>query len=506
MVNKYNDFILEKRIYSLILENNLKATADFKDKLFHIKNRSKIADILYKAFNSEEFIPSDLPQNWIDVTDKDDTITFISDIKADKWIDENEDDDSEPFGIKGRSDVKIGRFVRAFFTNPKITSEIPSYDGNKFTDKDYEGFVNLYKASDTKSSNRFEIVSGDDIVTYYFEDNYTYGEEKGQLGSSCMRYEHCQDYFGIYVKNSSCRLLVYLDESDKVLGRALVWKLSKSPSPSKYFMDRIYTAFDSDIIKFQNYADSNGWMRKYKNSSDDVEGVLFSYKGEVVVGKIEITLDKTKFDEYPFMDTISYVDVKSKIASNVNGKGVMLCSDTDGGSFECTTCYGSGKYSGGCNDCNDGKSYCEKCNGNGKIRCTDCRGSGLKLSTTKDCDSCEGRGSIVKTAKRVKCKECDGKGSIGDKCPSCESGLKSCINCEGKGLIKCKVCDGVGEFDKAACPECVNGYKTVLKQLIEWGGNDGKYKTISELAKKELEKISIPDKKVKKESKKKKEK
>ena len=78
MVNKYNEFILEKKIYSLILENNLKATADFKDKLFHIKNRSKIASILYKAFSDEEFIPSDLPQNWIDVTDKDDAITFIA--------------------------------------------------------------------------------------------------------------------------------------------------------------------------------------------------------------------------------------------------------------------------------------------------------------------------------------------------------------------------------------------------------------------------------------------
>ena len=505
MVNKYNEFILEKKIYSLILENNLKATADFKDKLFHIKNRSKIASILYKAFSDEEFIPSDLPQNWIDVTDKDDAITFISDVKADKWMNENEDDDNEPFGIKGRSDVKIGRFARAFFTNPKITSEIPSYDGTKFTDKDYEDFVNLYKSSDTKSSNRFEIVSGDDIMEYYFEDNYTYGDDKGQLGSSCMRYDHCQEYLGIYVSNSNCRLLVYLDESDKVLGRALVWKLSKSPSSAEYFMDRIYTAFDSDIIKFQNYADSNGWMRKYRNSSDEIEGVVFSYKGEVIVGVIEVALDKTKFNEYPFMDTVSYVSVKLKIASNINGKGMLVCSDTDGDSYGCTTCDGSGKYSGGCNDCNDGESYCQKCNGNGKIRCADCRGSGLKISTIKECDSCKGRGSVMKSVRR-KCKECDGKGSIGDKCPSCESGYKNCINCEGIGLVKCKVCDGVGEFDNAPCPDCTNAYKTILKQLIEWGSNDGKYKTISELAKKELEKISIPDKKVKKESKKKKKK
>jgi len=504
MLNKYSEFILEKKIFSLILENDLRATADFIDKLFHIKNRNKIAGILYKSFSDEEFIPSDLPQNWIDVTDKDDIITFISDVKADKWVEENGNEEDTPFNMKGRTDVKIGRFVRAFFTNPKITSEIPSYDGTKFTDKDYEDFTNLYKASNTKSSNRFEIVSGDDIVTYYFVDNYTYGDNKGQLGSSCMRYEHCQDYFGIYVENSSCRLLVYLDESDKVLGRALVWKLSKSPSPSEYFMDRIYTAFDSDIIKFQNYADSNGWMRKYKNSSDDVEGVLFSYKGEVIVGKIEISLNKAKFSEYPFMDTISYVNAKSKIASNVNGKGVMVCSGTDGSGFECTTCGGSGKYTGGCNDCNDGESYCPTCDGDGKERCTDCRGSGFKISTIKECDSCKGRGSIMRSVRRVKCKECDGNGSIGDKCPSCESGYKSCTNCKGTGTIKCKVCDGVGEFDNELCPECANGYKTVLKQLIEWGSKDGKYKTISELAKKELEKVSIPDKKVKKESKKKK--
>jgi hypothetical protein len=504
MINRYNEFILEKRIYSLILENDLKASSDFKDKLFHIKDRSKIADILYNVFNDEEYISSDLPQNWIDVTDKDDTITFISDVKADKWMSENdEDDDNSPFNMKGRSDVKVGRFVRAFLTNPKITSEI-DYDGVKFTDKDYEDFVNLYKASNTKSPNRFEIVSGNDIKKCYLEDNYTYGDDKGQLGSSCMRYEGCQDFLGVYVKNSSCRLLVYLDESNKVLGRALVWKLSKSPSPAEYFMDRIYTAFDSDIIKFQNYADSNGWMRKYKNSSDDIESVLFSYKGQVVVGNIEITLDKAKFDNYPFMDTVSYVGPKSKIASNVNGKGMLVCTDTDGDSYSCSTCDGSGKYSGDCHDCYNGETYCEKCNGAGKIRCMDCRGSGIKTGTEKNCDTCKGRGSVIKTIRRVKCKECDGRGSVGEKCTSCESGQKKCLNCEGGGRVKCHSCDGKGEFENAPCPECTNGYKTVLREIIGWGGD--RYKTISELAKKELERISVPVKKEKKESKKKKEK
>ena len=76
------------------------------------------------------------------------------------------------------------------------------------------------------------------------------------------------DYFDIYSENSKvCNLLIYFNENKKLLGRALIWKLKKSPCDAKYFMDRIYSSSDSDVLKFKQYADEQGWMYKYKQNS-----------------------------------------------------------------------------------------------------------------------------------------------------------------------------------------------------------------------------------------------
>jgi hypothetical protein len=67
MLNKYNDFILEKRVIELLLEDNLMASDDFLLRLSTIKDKSKIADAIYKAFDSILYISDNLPQNWINM-------------------------------------------------------------------------------------------------------------------------------------------------------------------------------------------------------------------------------------------------------------------------------------------------------------------------------------------------------------------------------------------------------------------------------------------------------
>ena len=53
---------------------------------------------------------------------------------------------------------------------------------------------------------------------------------------------------------------VVLIEDERLIGRALVWKLDSikcygvDPEPDKWFMDRQYTIKDSDILKFKKYA------------------------------------------------------------------------------------------------------------------------------------------------------------------------------------------------------------------------------------------------------------
>ncbi len=274
MLNKYVDFLTESKVISLILEDNLTCSGEFMQKLDSLKSKSPVANALYSLFSQEPYIYPDLSQNYIDVADGEDVVTFFPDKKASKLSDEQ-----SPFSVKGRTEIKVGRLAKAILTNKSIlgdTDVMKSLTVNPSTlkDKDFEDFVNLYKASKVKIDHKFEIVKGSKILEYYDVDNYAFSE-RGTLGSSCMKHEECQEYFSIYEENKSCSLLVYLNSSLEVLGRALIWKLSKSPCEAEYFMDRIYTANDSDVIKFINYAEQNGWMYKYKQNCDSLDSLVF---------------------------------------------------------------------------------------------------------------------------------------------------------------------------------------------------------------------------------------
>lgn len=380
MLNKYTEFLTESRIISLIIEGNLQCSGDFLNKIQSFKDKNLVAKILFDTFSKETYIGDDLKQNFIDLSDKDDTISFLSDKKAD-----NISDDSNPFSVKGRSDVKVGRFAKALLSDKNFIS----YTGlassvAKLKDKDYEDFVNLYKAATVKEDHKFELVNGENIRKYYDYNNYAF-KERGTLGSSCMKHEECQDYFDIYVKNTKvCSLLVYLNGSGEVLGRALVWKLSKTPG-SEYFMDRIYTNNDSDVIKFTNYADEKGWMYRYRQNCDNYDALVFKYKGQNIVGEIQVDLSKSDFDQYPFLDTLCCLNREKKYLSNKAFKGVEFLNGTDGESSECFDCGGSGEESNSCSECDGvGSIDCSKCEGDGCKKCDD--------EGTVDCKSCNGTG------------------------------------------------------------------------------------------------------------------
>jgi hypothetical protein len=325
-----------------------------------------------------------------------------------------------PYLAPGRSEIKIGRFARAILSDQNIRKEI-SITAD-FMDKDYEEFVNYYKAANTKKDYKFELVKGKQIAKYYDEENYE--SEKGDLGNSCMKYESCQDYFDIYTKNEDkCSLLVYLDNDNLVLGRALIWKLDKSPCDSKQFMDRIYTANDSDRLKFLEWANSNNCLTKYKNNSDSDEGYFFKYKGQILLGEIRVELKKIDFDEYPYVDTLRFLNKKEKYISNVASKKNLVLDDTGGGFSTCYSCDGSGVDT----------TTCDACSGSGDIDCKKCGGTGKKDSEAKKKDT------------------------------------KKCKKCEGKGLIDCQECKGEG-YVKVPCSDCEGRYKSDLEIMSQITG------------------------------------
>jgi len=336
MLNNFNEFILESKVVSLILENDLNASPEFLSRLKKIKDRSKVANILHDLFSSEYYIVKDLPQNWIDVTSEPEIVSFMSDQRAKRTPMQWDDDNSKYYETPGRGVIKIGRFAQALLSDPEVIDDLEfarlNHNPKELIPRDYEEFVNLYKSEFIVVSNEFKLVKGDEISYYYDVYNHAYGD-KGQLGSSCMRYTKCQEYFSIYQKNPEvCQLLAYVNQDNKVLGRDLVWKLSKKVDgcPAEYFMDRVYCGNDSDMIKFKNYAKERGWVMKDRNNSGVIESLFFNYNDTVILSHIIVQLKDFRFEKYPFIDTVSYLHLGNGKLHNIKGKNTIELTDTGG--------------------------------------------------------------------------------------------------------------------------------------------------------------------------------
>lgn len=303
------------------------------------------------------------------------------------------------------SEMKIGRLVNTVLKKSSI----------KVSDKDIEQFVNKWKSfidfSNNKYSN-FELVKGEDIRYWYYEEKYDgYG---GSLNGSCMKYKKCQSFFDLYVENPDvCQLLILKSHNeDRILGRALVWKLRDGDT----FMDRIYTSNDSDIDLFKKYAKEKGWL--YKSSQDfNEDTAIVLTDGEEKHLTLNVDLKNSYFDSYPYMDTLKFLNYnKNTLTNSAYSHYTNKLEDTNGG-------------------------VCEMCNGCGTVDCPDCGGTG-----DFTCADCNGSGA-------VSCSHCDGKGvdKEGNECDDCKgSGEEKCGNCND-GYIECDMCRGDCTVD---CPEC----------------------------------------------------
>jgi hypothetical protein len=275
-------------MYSL-LESILFVDSDFLQILTDINNiySSRISNLLLNIVGED--IKTNI--NYLKPSDKNDDIKFINDTQVDRIIASG----NNPFNDV-KNTTKIGRAIRQILTLNNIS----------FTDKEIEDFVNNYKNiwdnKYTDFKEGFSLIKGDSIKYWYLLDNYYKGG--GSLNNSCMRYQNCQSYFDIYTKNPEvCSLLIYKDSDNKLLGRALVWTLVQDEVKSKYYLDRIYTRFDSDIDKFKKWFidNLNDNRVNYESYNEDS-----SYH-------ISVKLKKWKFEKYPYMDTFTVLDIKNGI-------------------------------------------------------------------------------------------------------------------------------------------------------------------------------------------------
>jgi len=278
---------------------------------------SKIDSPLSKVILSLQNTEKDIEKNYLDLGKGNDSISFVIDAKA-KTL-------GEPWK-QSRNEIRVGKIVRS----------LVKLSGESFTERQIEEFVNKFKAvMDSKGSfDRFEIVSGEEILKYYNINNYEDFDE-GQLGHSCLNNKP-HAIFDMYVMNPNVVQLVILKApgSEKIIGRALLWQTNEG-----LFMDRIYTSKDSDVALFKMYAGSiDAWSKElqtssYKYRSDFHYFFQIEKNGEMKKGDLIVQLDNYGFNKYPYLDTFCYYNRDTGQLCNDKEEidaDILVCN-TDGG-------------------------------------------------------------------------------------------------------------------------------------------------------------------------------
>jgi hypothetical protein len=239
----------------------------------------------------------------------------------------------------GRQEMKPAKLARKLIRELQLTD---------LTDADFEKFGNKVRAylgvvgdEDGEGKNiRLEVIEGDAIKDAYARENYS--EILGNstnLHNSCMRSESSQRYFGIYTYNpNEVKMLVARDEENKVLGRALLWQFDDGEKG----MD---TTYGPDIVSelMIDWAMDNGYWFKSSQSCHhhrfDKHGLDNHNFSELTnMGKLKrkVTLSKTEFDFYPFVDSLYYLcnDGSKWYLTNEHDSNVEKTLRDTGGSYE----------------------------------------------------------------------------------------------------------------------------------------------------------------------------
>jgi len=356
-----------------------------------LKNKKLFDELGFTAPENDEIIkpqPDEIGEVIKKVTSEktDKTYAWVKFASTDLVINvdklRNVDDRIQRVWSTNRQQIRVGRAIRALL----------DLGGISFLDKDVEEFVNQYKATIDRLNDKFsyfEEVKEDDIAYWYNSSKYF--ERRGTLGSSCMSNVD-PEYFDIYVSNPDVCSLIILksqENEDKIVGRALLWKLSDG----KRFMDRIYTINDSDVQLFKDWAKENGWyIKEYNGSSSDPN--LISPEGERVrLPNLTVNIKTGWYKSYPYLDTLKYWNKDEGTLSTDKGTGTYTLEGTGGDYYICEYCDGSGRRT--CYNCDgDGSWECSKCDGEGTV------GEG---EDEKECPKCGGEG-------RIMCNDCDGDG------------------------------------------------------------------------------------------------
>jgi 23S rRNA maturation mini-RNase III len=293
----------ERKTFDLIISEELRAV------LSEIESDSQVAKLLLKMRHDKEELVED-PINFISVAQDKTKISYLTKDRIDKI-----EDPSLYWSSSRRFAVKPGGFIS------KIFKDISA--------KEVEKFSNLYRAQSNKSKFTLGVVDGLKMLTYYHINSYA--QERGTLGASCMKYDNCQDYLGIYTNNTNkVKMLVMLNEDGGLMGRALLWDFENYK-----IMDRIYTIADEEFaFQFKKWATDNGYL--YKSEQNWYNTLNFENlstpKQEL---RLSIKLDEFSFRRYPYVDTFKFFDEEAGVLKNyMDGNDFKTLCTSDGGKYD----------------------------------------------------------------------------------------------------------------------------------------------------------------------------
>jgi len=300
--NNHTDLLLEK----MINESVLYFSEPLRDKLVNLSRSSEIATKLLELEGTD--VHSDV--TFVDLSKEVGLLTFMAMDKAvaklrevhpnatDADLQNNPDIKTNDivyrkdisggvYGVYGdnRNSIKIGKFVNKVFRGTLTNVEV-------------EDFVNLFK-SKQEVDPEVEVVSGDKISYWYDIKNYNPGYG-GTLRNSCMA-SVPSGYFDIYTKNPEVCRLAILKNGDKLIARALVWKVESEFRPLEFYMDRIYYTKDHYRNILKDYAKEQGW-----GIHDSFE--VIDFNGKLISSKMKVKVNDIKYGQFPYMDTFRRYD------------------------------------------------------------------------------------------------------------------------------------------------------------------------------------------------------
>ena len=293
----------ERKTVDIIISDEL------REILTEFESDSLVAKLLLKKRHDKEVIVDD-PINYISIAHDKTKISYLTQDRIEKTESDKYWSSSRRFAARPGSVVS------------KMFKDIPG--------KEVEKFSNLYRTHVIKPDFKFEIVEGEDILKYYHISSYA--EERGTLGASCMKYDRCQEYLGIYTENTDIvKMLVMINSDNSLIGRALLWTFGDHK-----IMDRIYTIADEDyLFKFKKWATDNGFL--YKSEQNWYNTLNFENlstpKAEI---KLDFKLDRYDFRRFPYVDTFKFINLSSGSLTNYipkEGKFRTLCS-SDGDTYD----------------------------------------------------------------------------------------------------------------------------------------------------------------------------